>query len=182
MTAGADPMREQWLDWAIQTGRILAASRPTWAERWDRDPEVCRSWLSLAAPVQHVAVSNANPVRVSASTYSTVPTQTASGLDVSRLPPRLQRAAAREPDRGKVYRWIEHYGGLSDVDPTMLDLEGEGEFAAAVRADDGEARAEAAAAEAAAIEAANDAHQRQLMADADRRREESLARYGEASE
>ena len=177
-----DPMREQWLDWAIQTGRIIAASRSTWAERWDRDPEVCRSWLSLAAPIEHVAAANASPVNRHVPTYSAALTQTASGLNVNRLPPRLQAAAAREPDRGKVYGWIERYAGMSDaeVDPLALEIEGEHELAAGVRQDEDAAWAASREAENASIARANEAHQRQLMADADRRRQEARASYEEA--
>ena len=177
-----DPMREQWLDWAIQTGRILAASRPTWAERWDRDPEVCRSWLSLAAPIEYVAAANASPVSRHVPTYSAAVTQTASGLNVSRLPPRLQRAAAREPDRGKVFRWIERYAGLTDaeVGPGALEIEGEADLAAEVRADDAADWAAAKEAENQAIAAANDAHVRQMAAEQDRRRQAARASYDEA--
>jgi hypothetical protein len=161
------------LDWAQATGRISAAARPRMEAAWERDPEGTEATVRILGRAQLTGLA--------ASAPTAAPVQTASGLDVSRLPPRLQRAAAREPDRGKVYRWIEHYGGLSDVDPTMLELEGEAEFAAAVRADDGEARAEAAAASAAAIQAANDAHQRRMMAEHERRMQEARAHYGDAA-
>ena len=177
-----DPMREEWLDWATRTGRILAASRSTWAERWDRDPEVCRSWLSLAAPIEYVAASNASAVTRHVPTYSAALTQTASGLNVNRLPPRLQQAAAREPDRGKVFRWLELYSGMTDaeVDPLTLQIDGEHELATEVRRDEDAAWAAAREAENAAIAAANDAHVRQMAAEQDRRRQEARASYDEA--
>ena len=156
---------ERTLDWAQATRRISASSRPQWEARWKQDPEGTEA---LAQILARGGVDTA-PIRASVPTAP----QTASGLDVSRLPARLQAAAAAEADRGKVYRWVERYSAMSDaeVDPLALQLEGETELAEDVARRENEARAAAFDAENAAIERANAAYQRQLAEEHQRRRQ-----------
>ena len=124
----------EWtLDWAQATRRISAASRPQWETNWQRDPE------GTQATVRILARSNAETAPIRAST-SWVP-QTASGLDVSQLPPRLRRVAAGCADRETVFRLIETYGGeTAEPDPAILRLEGLDDVAEGIQAAIGEER------------------------------------------
>ena len=90
---------------------------------------------------------------------------------MSRLPARIQAAAAREPDRGKVYRYLESYSGMSDaeVSPMALQLEGHSELAAEVQRDENEAHAAALHALNSSIESNNAMYQAQLAEEHQRR-------------
>ena len=167
---------EVLLDWAEATGRIAAASRPHWERTLAASREHTDALIRVLAPTPTVQAS-APQVRAAWSP------QTASGLDVSRLPARLQAAAAAEADRGKVYRWVERYGGMSDAEvaPLGLRLEGEDELAADVERRENEARIEARAAQDAEFERANADYQRVIAAEQDRRRQEAFSRYSEGT-
>jgi hypothetical protein len=80
---------ERVLDWAQATKRMSAAARPQWEARWQQDPEGTEALVRILARV------NVEPMPVRSSAAWTP--QTASGLDVSRLPGRLLAAAAAEP-------------------------------------------------------------------------------------
>ena len=90
---------------------------------------------------------------------------------MSRLPARLQAAAAAEADRGKVYRWVERYSGMSDAEvaPMVLHLEGEDELATDVERRENEARVEAMHALNSSIESNNAMYQAQLAEEHQRR-------------
>jgi hypothetical protein len=162
---------ERVLDWAQATKRMSAAARPQWEANWQKDPEGTEALVRILARVDVEPM----PVRSSAARTG----QTASGLDVSRLPARLQAAAAAEPDRGKVYRWIERYGTMTDeeVGPAALHLEGETDLAADVRRRENEARVEATQALNESINANNAAYQAQLAEEHQRRVAASVAEH-----
>ena len=155
---------EVLLDWAEATGRIAASTRPHWERTLDASRDHTDALIRVLAPTPTVQAS-APQVRPAWTP------QTASGLDVSRLPARLQAAAAREPDRGKVYRYIESYAGMSDeeVSPMVLQLEGNSELAAEVQRDENEARVAAMAALNEDIGAKNAIYQAQMAEEHQRR-------------
>ena len=161
-SAVADP--EILLEWAQATGRIAASSRPHWERTLAASREHTDALIRVLAPTPTVQAS-APQVRPAWTP------QTASGLDVSRLPARLQAAAAAEADRGKVYRWVERYSGMSDdeVAPMGLRLEGETDLAADVERRENEARVEAMHALNSSIESNNALYQAQLAEEHQRR-------------
>lgn len=138
---------QAWLDWAQASGRITASSRAHWASEWSRDPATARGWLSVLAsttsppPAPARTAAASTPAAASPAPVVRLPTpapQTASGLDVSALPSRLRAAAAREPDRGKVFRILEKYSGVGDdeLDVQIMQVEGEHELAAGMTRED----------------------------------------------
>lgn len=194
VTAAAAPPRgapaDQLLDWAEATGRLLARERDTHAGRLAADPATYDPLIRILAPSEFIAQRNvaarsggvaasragsppaqvlaATPAVRAASGPGVAVSQTASGLDVSSLPPQLQAAAAREPDRVVVYRWIERFAGAgatpetqARVSPEFLELMGEVSLAAGVRRYDADVAAAAEAEQSAAFKAANEAWSRQ---------------------
>lgn len=129
-----DASAARWIDWAQATGRIAATSRTTWARNWTASPVATRATLSILARVQPtstgLAASAGAPPTLPAPA-PTAPPQTASGIDVSALPSRLQPVAAAEPDRGTVWSWVERYAGVADheLDVAMLQMEGQPQLA-----------------------------------------------------
>nr|MDQ3641053.1 hypothetical protein [Actinomycetota bacterium] len=147
----ADASSEAVLAWAERTGRISAASRPTWESNFEAHPDQTDATLRILAravlddaPAQQIAA--ARPRAVAAVTppasYAPARIQTASGIDVSPLPARLQAAAARVTDRAKVVTWLQRYNGAPEPEGGWLGElanQGDDDLAAAIQEDEREA-------------------------------------------
>ena len=160
------------LDWAQATGRILPSSRAKWEANWQRDPGTTEACVRILARVaQFASVPGASPVHASGPSYAS--SQTASGLDVSALPPRLRKVAAGCGDRETVMRLLDTYGGETlEPDLSILQLQGFGDDVInGMQAALSEERGAELDAFNRSVEAANDAYQRQLAEEHQRRRQ-----------
>jgi len=170
-----DASAARWIDWAQATGRIAAASRSTWARNWTASPVATRATLSILARVQPTSTglaASAAPSTLPAPAR-TAASQTASGLDVSTLPSRLQPVAAAEPDRGTVWSWVDRYAGMADheLDVAMLQMEGQPQLAAGMVREDNRRRVESVAAAEAEGRAAWRAHAEAMGVSAEEERQ-----------
>lgn len=173
-TRGATP--GDVLDWATKTGRISASSRPMWERNWIADPVKTDALLRILAPVPSAAV----PVAAATAQGRSEAAVAHNRPEVSALPARIQRAAARQSDPGHLARWQQRYAGMSDaeVSPEALMMDGEEWLFREVRRDEDEASFEAKVAYRQQFEANVNAQNRQIAADADYLREHDGRAWG----
>ncbi len=108
--------RVEVIDWAQRTGRITASSRSTWERNWTRDPVSADATLRILAPgvAPSAGVAAAGPSGPVLSGPGAGGAGTASGLDVSSLPPATRAVVAREGDRGRAFALVERFAGYDD--------------------------------------------------------------------
>ena len=164
------------LNWATRTGRIAASSRATWERNWMHDPVRTDATLRILAPLPSAVA----PVVVAAASNLSERPVAHMRPEVSALPARIQRAAARQSNPAMLARWQQQYAGVPDaeVSPDFLMMDGEEWLAKEVRRDEDHAHGLAKQASLEKFEANVAAHNRQTAADADYLRENSGRAWG----